>query len=56
MVTTWGMACPLTPVRAQDNIERVFYVVAMRRDPRELNPLLAWRIMELHMQASVATW
>ena len=41
---------------AEDQIERAYYVFAMRRDQSELDPLLAWQVMEVGVQASMATW
>lgn len=40
----------------EDKIERVFYVFAMRRNQNELDPLLAWEVMEIGVQASMETW
>jgi predicted lipid-binding transport protein (Tim44 family) len=40
----------------EDHIERVFYVFAMRRNQAELDPLLAWQVMEIGVQASMETW
>lgn len=40
----------------EDHVERVVYVLAMRRDPSNFDPLGAWEVLELSMAGSMETW
>lgn len=40
----------------EDNVQRVLYILAMRRDPGNFDPLGAWQVMEFTMAGSVETW
>jgi hypothetical protein len=40
----------------QEHVERVVYVLAMRRDQHNFDPLHAWQVLELSMAGSMETW
>lgn len=40
----------------EDHVERVVYVLAMRRDQHNFDPHSAWQVLELSMAAHMETW
>lgn len=40
----------------EDHVERVIYVLAMRRDQHNFDPLGAWQVLELAMAGKMETW